>query len=80
MFTSSVTGSDANIRLEHRGGVIPVAVTVSVIYTNGESEDVVVPVTERVVERTLPLKRALRAIEVNRDHGALVDVNRDGAR
>jgi hypothetical protein len=79
-FTSSVTGSDANIRLEHRGGVIPVAVTVSVIYTNGESEDVVVPVTERVVERTLPLKRALRAIEVNRDHGALVDVNRDGAR
>jgi hypothetical protein len=35
-----------------------------------------VPVTEKTVERTLPLKGPVRSIEANRDHGALAEINR----
>ena len=75
-FTSSVTGAEAQLRFEHRGDVIPVPVTVSVTYADGRSEEMVVAVTERVVERTLTLSGPVRSIDVNRDHGAVADIAR----
>ena len=47
---------DANsivVRFEHRGDVAPVPVTVSITYMNGETQNVVVTVAERTVERTI---------------------------
>ena len=75
-FTSTVAGSEAHIRFEHRGAVIPVPVTVSVAYADGRTEEIVVPVTEKIVERTLPLKGSVRAIEANRDSAALAEITR----
>jgi hypothetical protein len=75
-FSSTLTGNDAVIRFEHRGEILPVPVTVSIIYMDGQIEEVVVPVTEKTVERTLPLKGPVRSIEANRDHGALAEINR----
>ena len=75
-FTSTVTGGQAHIRLEHRGEVVPVPVTVSVAYTDGRTHEVVVPVTERVVERTLPLSGGVRSIDVNRDHASVAEFSR----
>ena len=72
-FSSQVHGAQATLRFEHRGDVVPTPVTVSVSYADGRSEEVVVPVDERVVERTLPLAGAVRSIEVNRDHAALAE-------
>ena len=46
---------------------------------HGEIDEVIVPVTEKVVERTIPLKPkagALRKVEANEDHGALVEIER----
>jgi hypothetical protein len=70
---------DANslvVRFEHRGEVAPVPITVTVTYVSGETESVVVPVTERVAERTLRLKGALRKVDANEDNGALVEVEK----
>jgi hypothetical protein len=65
------------VRLEHRGDVDPVPITVTVTYVTGETEDYVVPVTEKVVERTIPLKKgAVRKIEANEDNAALVEIER----
>jgi Peptidase family M1 domain len=75
-FTSTINGSSAVVRFEHRAEVMPVPVTVSVMYTDGRTEDVVVEVSEKVVERTLPLKGTVRAIEANRDSGAVVEISR----
>ena len=66
----SYRSPDANsivVKFEHRGEVAPVPITVTVTYTSGETESVVVPVTERVVERTLP--RQGRAAEGGGERG-----------
>jgi len=75
-FTSVVTGNEAVIRFEHRGDVIPVPVTVSIIYTDGRTDNVVVAVTEKTLERTLPLRGTVRSIEANRDYGAVAEINK----
>ncbi len=33
-----------------------------------------VAVTDKVTERSIPLKRALRSVDVNRDGGALAEI------
>ncbi len=73
-FTSTIAGNEAQVRFEHQGEVIPLAVTVSVIYNDGQVEEVVVPVTDKVAERTLTLKSAVRSIEANRDYGAVAEI------
>jgi hypothetical protein len=74
-FTSTVAGQEATVKFEHLGGLIPVPVTVSVEYTDGREEHLVVPVTERIVERKLALSGAVRSIEANRDHGAVAEID-----
>jgi hypothetical protein len=75
-FTSTINGNSAVVRFEHRGDVMPVPVTVSVTYMDGRTDDVVVEVTEKVVEKTLPLKGAVRTIEANRDYGAVAEISK----
>ena len=64
------------VRFEHRADVIHVPVTVTITYATGEIENVVVPVTERVVERTIPARGTVRKVEANADFGALAEVDR----
>jgi len=76
---------DANsivVRFEHRGDAVPVPITVTVSYMNGETDEFIVPVTEKVAEKTLPLKPkagAIRKVEANEDNGALVEIERAGS-
>jgi Peptidase family M1 domain len=64
------------VKFEHRGDIAPVPITVTLTYTSGETESVVVPVTERLVERTIPVKGALRKVEANEDNAALVEIEK----
>ena len=75
-FTSSAAAGQARLRFEHRGPVIPTPVTVSIAYADGSSEELVVPVTERVVERTVPLRGTVRTIDANRDYAAVAEIDR----
>jgi aminopeptidase N len=72
-FTSTIGTGEARVRLEHRGTVIPTPVTVSILYTDNTSEDVIVLVSDQVTERTLPLKAPVRSIEANRDYAAVAE-------
>jgi hypothetical protein len=72
---------DANslvVKLEHRGDVVPVAITVTVTYMNGATDDVLVPVTSPSVEQTIALKPGLglRKVEANEDNAALVEIEK----
>jgi Peptidase family M1 domain len=70
----TVEGSTATVTVEHRGEVIPVPVTITLVYTSGSTERLTIPVTERTVTRTLPLTGTLRALVVNQeDSVALFD-------
>ena len=75
-FSSTLTSTEARIRFEHRGTLIPTPVTVSILYADGSLEDVIVAVSERVVERTLALKGPVRSIEANRDYSAVAEIGR----
>ena len=77
--TFSYRTVDANsiaVKFEQRGEVVPVPITVTLTYASGETESVVVPVTESVVERTLPVKGTLRKVEANEDNAALVEIEK----
>jgi hypothetical protein len=70
------------VRFEHRGDVVPVPITVTVSYMNGETDEFVVPVTDKVTEQKLQLKPkagAIRRVEANDDNGALVEIERSGS-
>jgi hypothetical protein len=64
------------VRLEQTGETFDLPVTVTLDYATGASEDVLVRMTEKVVETRLPLRGPLREVEINRDHAALVEVVR----
>jgi len=74
--TSTVEAQALQLRFDQRENVYDVPVTVSLTYTDGSTEDVVVPVTESHVERTIPLKSSLRSFDVNKDGGALAEIAR----
>ena len=75
----SPDASSVVVKFEQRGDVAPIPITVTLTYANGETESVMVPVTERVVERTLKLKPgggALRKVEANEDNAALAEIEK----
>ena len=75
-FSTEITSSELKVRFEQKGDVFDVPVTVTIGYRDGTTEDVVVALHERVVERTLPLKGEVRNVDVNRDGGALAEIKR----
>jgi hypothetical protein len=76
-FTSHI-GTDGTmlVRFEHRGEVTDVPVTVRVNLASGTTTELIVPVSERVVERTIRLTSAVRSVEVNQDGSALAEIER----
>ncbi|MGH8636109.1 MAG: M1 family aminopeptidase [Burkholderiales bacterium] len=75
-FSSTISGSQATVRLEQRQAVVPVPVTVTVTYNDGTTDEIVVPITERVVERTVPLRGGVRSIDANKDYASLAEIDR----
>jgi hypothetical protein len=75
-FTHKEQADGLLLRFEHRLDVVHVPVTVEITYSSGETEEIVVPVTERVVERIVPLRGPIRKIEVNGDYAALGEIDR----
>jgi hypothetical protein len=75
-FGYRVDGQSAKIQFEQRGDAVDVPITVTVEYADGSSEDTVVALSERLTERTLPLKGEVRTIVANGDNAALVEIER----
>jgi aminopeptidase N len=70
-FSSQADGSQLRVRFDQKGDVFDIPITVTVTYADGTSEDVIVAVTEKTTERTIPLKGVLRSVDVNKDGGSL---------
>ena len=75
-FASTVDGSTVTVRFDQKGEIYDVPVTVTVTCVDGTTQDFVVPLTERTTERTFELKRAVRAVDANKDAAALVEIER----
>jgi hypothetical protein len=75
-FGYQISGQEARVVFEQRTDPVVVPVTVTITYTTGSSEDIVVQLTERTTEQTIALKAAVRTIVANADNAALVDIER----
>jgi aminopeptidase N len=69
--STAVKGEAIEVAYEQAGDVFDLPVTVTLHYADGTSEDAVVLMTEAAGTQTLPLRGALRGVDVNRDDAAL---------
>jgi hypothetical protein len=75
-FTSQVDGAQLRVRFDQKGDLFDIPITVTVMYADGTSEDVIVKLTQAVTERVIPLKGAVRSVEVNKDSGSLAEIEK----
>ena len=71
---SRVEDNGIVVTVEQVGEIFDVPLTVTVQYADRKSVDVVIPVTDRVVEKRIPLAGVFRGIEFNKNDGTLAEV------
>jgi hypothetical protein len=69
--TTATRAETLEVAYEQLGEVFDVPVTVTLQYADGTSEDIVVPMIDAAGTHVVPLRGALRNVEVNRDDAAL---------
>ncbi len=73
-WSSAAAAHGVTVRFEQLGDfVFDLPVTVTLTYTDGRTDEVMVPVTDRHVERTIATSGTLRRVQVNRDFAALAE-------
>jgi hypothetical protein len=71
-FTYTTVPDAVTARFEQVGEIFDVPILVTIQYANNTSIDVVVPVTDRIVELRVPTTGLIRSVGVNRDGKAPV--------
>jgi hypothetical protein len=69
-----VEGTDVVLRIEQIGEVFDLPVTVTLRYADRKPMDVLVAVTDSVVEQRVPLAGILRGAEISKDDGMLAEI------
>ena len=72
--SSRVDNDNVVVTIEQIGEIFDLPVTVTVQYADRKPVDVVIPVSEQVVEHRVPLAGAFRGVEFNRNDGTLAEV------
>src|SRR5688572_4157043 len=73
-YRTTITDNQVTLRFEQKSeGVFDIPVTVTLVYGNGRTTDVMVPVTDRQVERVIPTEGRVREVQVNRDSAAVAE-------
>jgi hypothetical protein len=73
-YTRAAGAGAVTVQFEQVGELLfDIPVTVTITYADGRTQDVVVPVTERRVEWTVPTHGAVRQVQINRDHAAIAE-------
>jgi hypothetical protein len=73
-YGASVGEQDVRVRFEQTGNLVfDLPVTVSLTYADGRIVNVMVPVTEMVVERSIPIEDVVRRVQINLDGAALAE-------
>jgi hypothetical protein len=73
-YSTTLGNGTVNVRFEQAADLVfDLPVTVTLTYANGRTQDVVIPVTEAVVERSIPTTDLVRQVQVNRDSAAIAE-------
>jgi hypothetical protein len=69
-----VDGNELVVHIDQLGDAFDIPVVLSVEYADRSRTSLIVPVTERSVDRRFPLSAAVRNVEVSRDDGVLAEI------
>jgi hypothetical protein len=69
-----VDGGEVVLRVEQIGELFDVPLTISLQYADHKPVDVLVAVTDRIVEQRVPLTGVLRGIDVSKDDGTMAEI------
>lgn len=69
-----VEGNDLVVHVEQQAGTFELPVTFSVEFDDRTKQNVVVAVTERIVDKRIPLPAPPRSVTINKDDGLLADI------
>ena len=73
-YSATIGAGAVTLRFEQAADLVfDLPVTVTLTYANGRTTDVVIPVTEAVVERSIPTTELVRQVQVNRDSASLAE-------
>ena len=73
-YRSTIADGRVTVEFEQMGPqVFDVPVTVRLVHANGQLRDVMVPVTDKQVTRTIPTDTPVREVQINRDFAALAE-------
>jgi hypothetical protein len=73
-YRSKIGEKGVTVEFEQAGtAVFDLPVTVRLVLVNGQTLDVVVPLSDRQVVRTIPADGPVREVQINRDFGALAE-------
>jgi aminopeptidase N len=73
-YRTEIGRGEVAVRFEQLNDLVfDIPVTVTLEYANGRMVDVMVPVTDKVVERTIPADGDVREVHVNRDSAAIAE-------
>jgi hypothetical protein len=73
-FSSTIGTNAVTVRFEQKGPLVfDLPVTVTLVYADGRTTDVMVPVTDKQVERVIPTSAPVRQVQINRDSAALAE-------
>jgi hypothetical protein len=73
-YRSTIADGRVTVEFEQTGNsIFDVPVTVRIVHRNGQARDVMVPVTEKQVTRTITTDMPVREVQINRDFAALAE-------
>jgi hypothetical protein len=73
-YSSTISPATVSVKFEQLGDLVfDLPVTVTLTYASGRTTDVVVPLTDAVVERAIPVTEMVRQVQINRDSAAIAE-------
>ena len=73
-YRSMIADRSVTVEFEQTGpAIFDIPVTVRLVLTNGQTRDVIVPVTDKQVTRSIPTDTPVRQVQINRDSAALAE-------
>jgi aminopeptidase N len=76
-FSYRVDGADVILHVEQVGELFDVPVTATLQYADRKPVDIVIPVTERVIDMRVALVGTLRGVDISKDDGTMANITRD---
>jgi aminopeptidase N len=77
-YSSSIGENEVTVRFEQQtDAIFDLPVTVTLVYANGQTTDVVVAITEKLVERKIRTEGPVRQVQINRDSAAVAEFDEE---